>query len=267
MALNILEVIDVAEGGDKVDEGFTKCLNNWQALSAELLPGYMRRSQFTWVTGGTTLTVGGGIYEVNGTLARITSSLTTTAHGLTANGVYIYLYIDYSAIPATGIIDNTDLIWSLTGPTWSHTKLGWYNGNDRCIFGEYCVSNLMEEFEHFGNKVLFGDDINILNAAAIAASFTDVAAVKFPTFSIMFPVAVRWTWVDTECTLAWRTNGSASAAGAAIAVSDANIGPNASPTHLDIITDTSGIIEMLETSASTNTCTMDQLGFYLPDGM
>jgi len=265
MALNIFEVIDVAEGGDDVPEAFTKDLNNWQALSAELLPGYMKRSTFTWVTGGTTLTIGGGIYEVNGTLARITSSLTTAAHGLTANGVYIYLYIDYSAIPATGIIDNTDFLWSLTGPTWSDSKLGWYSGNDRCIFGVYCVSNLMEEFEHFGNKVIWGDDVSILSGAAISTSFADVTPVKFPTFSTMFPVTVIWVYVDAEVSLIWRTNGSASASGIIVCTIDANLTSVVNQT--DIITDASGIIEMMESGASTNTCSMYQLGFYLPEGM
>ena len=266
MALNIIEVIDVAEGGDKVDEGFTKCLNNWEAISTELLQGYMRQSTFGWVSGGTTITVGGGIYEVNGTLARITSQLTTAAHGLTADGVYIYLYIDYSAIPATGIIDNTDLTWSLTGPTWSHSKCGYYNGDDRCIFGCYCASNVIEEFTHFSRKVQWHDPIAILGTAAIADSFTDITtALKAPTFSTMFPCDVVWIYVDAANTLYYRPNGSASATGISLVTLDADLTSNKA--IVDILTDSSGLVELMESAASTNTCTWIQYGFYLPEGM
>ena len=117
MALNIFEVIDVSSTGDDVPEAFTKALNNWQALSAELLPGYSMPSKFGYVDANT-VTIDGGIYEVNGTLARITSQLTTGSHGLTGTK-FIYLYIDYSEIPATGVCVAGTFVWSATAPTGS----------------------------------------------------------------------------------------------------------------------------------------------------
>jgi hypothetical protein len=266
MALNILEVIDVTEGGDKVDEGFVKCLNNFQALSAELLPGYMKRSELGFVAGGTTLTVGGGIYEVNGTLARITSELTTAAHGLTADGAFVYLYIDHSEIPATGIIDNTDLIWSLTSPTWSHTKLGRYNGDDRCIFGAYAASNLILSFVNTGNFVQYSSGVvSSIDGSELTTSKAAIA-LAVPDFGkVEAQISAASFYVDAgsflECVPA-DTSGSIELQ---LGYVDATVAGDV--TVASVITDTSQQIKVKESDASTNTYRIRTNGYWLPEGM
>lgn len=42
---------------------------------------------------------------------------------------FVYIYVDYSAFSGT----TPTFIGSLTEPTYSDSKSGWYNGNDRCI--------------------------------------------------------------------------------------------------------------------------------------
>ena len=122
MALNIFEELDLTSSGDNVDEGFLKCKNNWSDMDTELnnardgeasllakidtlapTIGHFHRSQFTYVDANT-ITVGGGSYDVNGTLAIIEEELTTTAHGVTGAD-WAYLYIDYSSLPTDNVLN------------------------------------------------------------------------------------------------------------------------------------------------------------------
>jgi hypothetical protein len=268
MALNILEVIDVTEGGDKVDEGFVKCLNNWQALSAELLPGYMRRSQFGYVAGGTTLTVGGGIYEVNGTLARITSELTTAAHGLAADPAFIYLYIDHSEIPATGIIDNTDLLWSLTSPTWSHSKLGFYFGDDRCIFSTYAASDLFLSFIHTGNFVQYasGKVSSIDGTVAQLTTTMEAVALAVPDFGkVEAQISSASFYVDADAFLECLPADLSGSTEMQLGYVDSTVAGDV--TVANVITDESQQIKVKESATSANTYRIRTNGYWLPEGI
>jgi hypothetical protein len=76
-----------------------------------------------------TITVTSGYGECNGSRFELTS---TTSHDMTSLATaedFHYIYIDDSAssYPTPTIIDST------TEPSWSDSKLGYYNGNDRCI--------------------------------------------------------------------------------------------------------------------------------------
>jgi len=232
---------------------------------ASPLLGLTNRSQFTYVDGDT-ITVGGGMYDVDGTLAKITSALTTTAHGVTGAD-WAYLYIDYSSIPADNVLIQSDLIWATTEPAWSHTKLGWYNGSDRCIFACNIIvtSNDIYEFDHVGDYVSYATWISVLSAAAISDSFADVTALTMPVFSRKARVGVKWLYVDVYNVLSWRTKGSAGAQGHYLA--DLAAGATQEVVKEDVITNSAYVIQMKEGGASTNTCTMVQEGFYLPEGM
>ena len=169
------EVLDLTSTGDEVDAGFLKCKNNWATLE-DVQVGAYRRSSFGPVDDDT-ITVGSGVYEVNGTITKITSTITTTAHG-EAGTDFVYLYIDYSEIPSDNVLLQATLIWSTTEPSWSDSLLGWYNGNDRCIFAVSVVSGAILEFRQEGNYVSFADSItveaeaNYTSFAAMSAGFT-----------------------------------------------------------------------------------------------
>jgi hypothetical protein len=76
-----------------------------------------------------TIEIHTGFGECNGHYWEITSPIEHDMTGLTTTEDFHYIYIDdaNSIYPEPRIIDRT------TEPTWSDSKMGWYNGDDRCI--------------------------------------------------------------------------------------------------------------------------------------
>ncbi len=71
----------------------------------------------------------GSIFENNGTFFIVdTSDITPTSYAGISNSTTFYLYYNVS-----GAV----FIYSATAPTWSDSKQGWYNGNDRAFFSMY----------------------------------------------------------------------------------------------------------------------------------
>ena len=285
MALNIFEELDLTSSGDNVDEGFLKCKNNWSDMDTELnnardgeasllakidtlapTIGHYRRSPFTYVDGDT-ITVGGGSYDVDGTLANITSALTTTAHGVTGAD-WAYLYIDYSSLPTDNILIQSDLIWATTEPAWSHTKLGWYNGSDRCIFA--CriavTSDDILEFTQQGDYVHYNASISLETTdAAYTDAYADAPAFVMPVFSRKANATFWWVYSNAENNLLYLTKGGAAGGGQIVGV--CKTGATESLITTDVVTNSSHLIQLKESSNSTNTVTFVQNGFYLPDGI
>jgi hypothetical protein len=82
------------------------------------------------------LTAGSG--RCNGTEWEIAAETTINLYTvLPAGEDFLYIYIDDSAssYPTPTIIGST------TEPAWSDSKIGWYNGDDRCIGTVWCDSN------------------------------------------------------------------------------------------------------------------------------
>ena len=95
---------------------------------------------------GTAITISGGVWAHNGssnqhvytasqvtfTLGPAGSNAASTALG--ADQVH-YIYIDDSAVVASAsrLLTAAEFLNSTTAPSWSHSKVGWYNGSDRCI--------------------------------------------------------------------------------------------------------------------------------------
>ena len=92
------------------------------------VPGYVSASAIS-------LTV--GMWHHAGTTDQLVYSTGSISYTLTSlSGTQLqYLYLSDSAIVSAGtqVITATQLSNSTTVPTWSNTKYGWYNGNDRCI--------------------------------------------------------------------------------------------------------------------------------------
>jgi hypothetical protein len=76
-----------------------------------------------------TVVVKPGYGECNGHYFEFTSDLVYDVNYIPTGEDFIYIYIDddQSDYPYPTICD------SITEPVWSDSKLGWYNGNDRCI--------------------------------------------------------------------------------------------------------------------------------------
>jgi len=78
----------------------------------------------------TEITVTAGSGRCNDNFWEITSPIDVSLSSVLPSGEdFIYIYIDDSAssYPTPTIIGST------TEPAWSNSKVGWYNGNDRCI--------------------------------------------------------------------------------------------------------------------------------------
>ena len=82
------------------------------------------------------ITVGSG--RCNGSQWELTTETTLDLYSvLPAGEDFLYIYVDDSAssYPAPTFVG------SATEPAWSDSKVGWYNGDDRCIGVVWCDSN------------------------------------------------------------------------------------------------------------------------------
>jgi hypothetical protein len=233
----------------------------------DLSVGFYLRSKFAFVD-VTSITVGGGTYDVNGTLAKITSELTTTAHGVTGNDI-AYLYIDYSSISASGVLIQSDLVWSTTVPTWSHTLLGLYNGNDRCIFGGYVAGNNLWEFYHDNDSIIYVPKMSIQSATDYDTTWTDCTAFLMPAYArrVMGYFELDAMADATGVFATWRPNGTSHTDGHVLAEVDEDSDRAELDVNVDVITGPDQIIEMKYTNAGNQTIRTFQRGYYLPRGI
>jgi len=119
-----------------------------------------------------------------------------------------YIYIDDSKVVTLGtnLLTETEFISSLTAPSWSESKHGWYSGSDRCIFAVLTdsSSNVREFFHDGGAEVFHADDAADLTATNLAdATFTEVS-LSIPAFSTKAQVFATssatpgWQWETTD---------------------------------------------------------------------
>jgi len=125
--------------------------------------GTIKGSYIVWSnTSGVDIKTGYG--ECNGKYWEITSDLDFNFPAMDHDdGPCFYLYIDDSAATYP-VLNNTSFTSSNTAPSWSSSKMGWYNGDDRCVatvyvndsddIAEFKVRNeneyFFEEFRHIG---------------------------------------------------------------------------------------------------------------------
>jgi hypothetical protein len=96
------------------------------------------------------ITVTAGSGRCNDTFWEITSEIDVDLTGvLPAGEDFLYIYIDDS----TSSYPTPTIIGSTTEPSWSNSKIGWYNGNDRCIGVVWCDS--------YGNILQFQNNSNL----------------------------------------------------------------------------------------------------------
>jgi hypothetical protein len=131
-----------------------------------------------------TIDVTAGYGECNGNYWEIT---TTTSHDLTSlasDEDFHYVYIDdaNSCYPTPTLYDST------TEPSWSNSKLGWYNSNDRCIGVVWSPSSSTTILEFTTNS-----DLKYVYAANGPQPVTNAN----PTGSAIFAEATAYTPVNT----------------------------------------------------------------------
>ena len=135
----------------------------------------------------TAITIGGGLWAHTGTAnqhvytnAQVTFTCGSAGSNsgstdLGANQVH-YLYIDDSAVVASGstLLTASEFINSTTAPAYSHSKVGWYNGNDRCIGAILTnASNQIRSFSLYGGFYYqYAAPIDEYGSAAAGTTYT-----------------------------------------------------------------------------------------------
>lgn len=133
---------------------------------SEAFPGLAARPTFRWKDADEVY-VDAASYHHDGTTEQLVfwNALLTKA-GVFAGTQWYYLYIDDSAVVALGSNELTaaELQWSAVGPSWDHTKHGYYNGPDRCIFMGYVSGGNLVQFSHVGDYIEFDAESVRFNA-------------------------------------------------------------------------------------------------------
>jgi len=223
------------------------------------------RSTFVWGD-ATSLLIGPGKYVCKDKYCYWDSDLDETVSTLTDGEIY-YVYLDYSAITSGTAITATEIIHSTTEPAWDDTYKGWYNGDDLCIFAFLADgTNTMDEFLHDGDYVLYADGIIEASEVSPSTTWTDIdMASSVPKFATKVNVLFMSSYKNATALLSWQTNGTTATTGHYAAYSHANI--LFAYNECEVITDSSQIIEVKWSTATTNEVFCYVNGWYFPIGM
>ncbi len=179
-----------------------------------------------------------------------------------------YVYLDDSAIVTadTNVIAATELVNNTTAPTWSDSKKGWYNGNDRCIFAVLTNgSSEMLEFIHAGDLIMLADAIGVDTGAGISTSYADISAFSMPSFANKVLAYARLDYGNNQASISWRTKGQTGTVGHEILkVAGASV---RNSSQFIAITDSNHVIQLIESTGTSNTVDINQDGWFLPEGM
>ena len=226
--------------------------------------GFVSRPRFVWRL-APTIFIEPGAYDVKGKMARWVTRLISPDIGTPTASTWVYLYLDYSAITSGTVITNAELIWSETAPSWTVANLGWYNGDDRCIFAVYSDAGQdITEFIHDGDLVLLADRDNVYASADVDTTWIDVTFI-LPAFTIIAIAEFLEEYVDGASSLLWRTNAQTGTTGHSVGRVEAGTTLNINTT--DVITDTAGKIEVKHSASNGNKITVSQDGWRFPVGL
>ena len=141
------------------------------------------------------------------------------------------------------------------------------NTDDRCIFAVYSDgSQNITEFHHDGgNLVIYADSIVATLADSTPSNtFSDVTFIA-PAFSTKIEALLWGSYADADVGLYWRTNGQTGAVGHLAASVVA--GATRASVVTSVITDSSHIIEIRYSAATTNTIDAWASGWYFGIGI
>jgi hypothetical protein len=215
--------------------------------------------------------IGGGAYYHKGTSNQRlywTEELTKSIAGAAVDTWY-YLYIDDSAVVALGgkHLTEAELLWSDTPPTYSHSKYGRYNGDDKCIFAMLTDgSGNWIGFYHDGARfVEYDAQIQDLNNEDVDTVFIEVPLTA-PNLGDNAQVQVTFYMNHNNQTIFgyYRKKGSSATTnifGRVKAASEYNTSSRR------VTVDSSQIIEVAFDTAGNDVLNVYTDGFYLPAGM
>jgi hypothetical protein len=246
-------------------------LEAWKTIIENSRLGSLNRSIFTYNGGATAYTIKckAASYYVKDKYAHWVTELTTGAIGTPGASDWYYLYLDYSAITSGTAITNSELIWSNTEPAWSDTYMGWYNGDDRCIFAartNAAPTNILE-FYHDGNDILYADEITDFALANITTNWSDKVTLTVPSFVRRANVTFHYRYVDASNVVAsWRTEGQTATTGHTIgSVSSGK--DERIYTERNVICSSNLKIDIKDSATATNTMRVTTNGWFFPLGM
>jgi len=210
-------VPDISGNGDKylqVNTGATA--TQWVTLDVDALTrrkGELQRAKFEGLS-NTSIKVYPGIYDLDTKGKNVSWDSALTVTGLSGTDQWVYIYLDYSAISGT-TVTASEIIGSTTAPTWSDSKHGWYNGDDRCIFAVYFDGSAILNFYHDGKDfVQYGEDLEELALTdATKNSWIDVDIDRNPAFATEIEMTIRMMSPDgstNSCNWSLRTYGDTS---------------------------------------------------------
>lgn len=235
-----------------------------------LMPtGQIIRPQFVYKDADEFYINGGGFYDVDGKFSGWASQLTFDVGSPSASTWY-YLYADYSDITSGTALTASEFVASTTAPTQSHSKKGFYNGSDRCVFAYLtdASSNLVEFFHDGGDYVLYANMVSDKALTDIDTTWTDVT-LTMPEFATKANATFR-TYrpgnQDAKWPL-WRTNGQSGTTGHYVCSPVADGGIVNSFGATDVITDSSQIIEVKMSGSNNQQMAVYTNGWYFPAGM
>jgi hypothetical protein len=229
------------------------------------IPGFVQRPKFEYKDADE-IYINAGAYHHDGTTEQIVywNSQLTIAGTFSGTDWY-YLYLDDSAIVTAGtnLLTASEFIFSTTEPTWSHTKHGWYNGNDRCIFAVYSSSGSIYKFYHDADSVVYDVALNNLTLTDID-TWTDVT-LTIPAFATRASGIFEFEAGSQNTYSYWRPNGS-SGAGHLIGTGSVTVSGACINTVM-VIADSTQKIEVNPAASGGAKIGVDTAGWYLPSGV
>lgn len=238
--------------------------------TAVTLPGSLIRPKYIWKDADE-IYINSGVYHHHGTKEQMVYWDSQLTYQFTSLGVsdWSYLYLDDSAIVTadTNLIAAGQLIDSVTEPTWSDAKHGWYNGEDRCIFGVLtdAGSNILEFF-HDGDLCLFANDINE-GGGDIDLVWTD-QTLTMPVFTRQAKI---FFFASSELTgntsFKWRTNGQSGTSGHTVCYNLRDTDSRYMSDTVVVIADSTAKIEVKATASDASTVSIYTQGWYFSIGM
>lgn len=256
-----------------------------ESAGASILLSLMENKRATFsYSDGDTILIDGGTYMLRGASydvvtwnSQITFDLKSTGSNSASDDYgadgWHYIYIDDSAVTtqASPILDADCFLNETTAPSYNHTKKGWYNGSDLCIFAVYETGDALTKFFHVGDTVIFDDEIGI-DASLTGnnyTSFTLGSAFRMPAFTTKAIATFRILTNGAVSPGVWLWAQNTSAANGHI-IGDFYHNATQWQTTLstDVIVDSSDKIAYKSNQNDANTLlTVYQNGWYFPTGM
>ena len=249
------------------------CLSQPESGATNYTAGQVIRPKFGY-SSTTAITIGAGAYHHSGTTEQTVSWASQLTFTLGSGGSnsgstnlganqWHYIYIDDSAVVTLGssTLTAAEFINTTTAPTYSHSKSGWYSGNDRCILAVRTGgSSTILTFDCSYDTWAFSDEVEDLTPTDIDTSWTDVT-LTVPSFA--YKVPVHCTVHTAAGEFFHRVNGSSVSNGAVLVACES---PDGGTTNV-VFVDSSGIFEVKGGASDTSKVQVSTIGYFFPEGM